>query len=129
MKIFCANENYAKYGVRGMNYFMALMGTTFYLMITGFMIIVIFFAIYPSLYKDYLLISPKLPTIPSAIVTLTFICVLLRLTVQQEQLKETSFTKDYVTRAMNFLIAYGIAVGFIIIFLSLKFLREYKGQI
>jgi hypothetical protein len=30
MKVFYANENYAKYGVRGMNYFMALVGTAFY---------------------------------------------------------------------------------------------------
>ena len=36
MKVFYANENYAKYGVPGMNYFMALMAATFYIMITAF---------------------------------------------------------------------------------------------
>ena len=34
MRVFYANENYAKYGVPGMNYFMALMMATIYILLT-----------------------------------------------------------------------------------------------
>jgi hypothetical protein len=65
MKIFYANEKYAKYGYVGMGYFMALMGATFYIMLTGFLILFIFTAIF-SCFDNYVLaIVHKLPDLPS----------------------------------------------------------------
>ena len=128
MKVFYANENYAKYGMPGMNYFMALIMATFYIMITGFMILFIFTAFYPDLYKYYLIVKPKIPTIPSAIVLLAIIFFLLRLCVKEDSLQDSSFTKEYVNKAVNYLIACGFIIGIIIVFLGLKFLPQ-KNQV
>jgi hypothetical protein len=129
MKVFYANENYAKYGMPGMNYFMALIMATFYIMITGFMILFIFTAIYPDLYKYYLNVSSKIPSILSAIVLLTIIFFLLRIGIKEDSLKDSSFTKEYVNKAVNYLIAYGFTIGVIIVFLGLKFLPHDKSHV
>jgi hypothetical protein len=128
MKVFYANENYAKYGVPGMNYFMALMAATFYIMITAFMILFIFTAFYPDLYKYYLIVRPKMPPIPSAIIILAFIFFILRIAIKEESLKDSSFTKEYVNRAVNYLLAYIFIVVFVIGFIGLKFLPQ-KNQV
>lgn len=127
MKAFYANENYAKYGYPRLNYFMALMMTTFYIMLTGFMILFVFMAVFPAFYKYDLNITSKIPNLISAIVTLGFIFLLLRITVKEESLKDSSFTKEYVNKAVNYLIAYAFVTILIIGFLGLKFLRHYKG--
>jgi hypothetical protein len=126
MKVFYANENYAKYRMPGMNYFMALMMTTLYIMLTGFLILFIFMAIFPVFYKYSLNISSKIPKTLSSIVTLGFIFSLLRITVKEEGLKDSSFTKEYVNKAVNYIIAYAFVTILVIGFLGLKFLRHYK---
>jgi len=127
MKIFYANEKYAKYGYPGMGYFMALMMATFYVMLTGFMILFIFMAIFPSFDKYVLAISPKLPYLPSGIVTLGLIFLLLRITIKEDSLRDNSFTKEYVTKAVNYLIGYAFLTIFVIGFLGMKFLRHHRS--
>jgi hypothetical protein len=129
MKIFYANENYAKYGVPGMNYFMALIMATFYVMLTGFMILCIFFAASPDFYKFYLNISPKIPYTSSAIVSVALMFLFLRIAVKEDSLKDSSLTKDKVNKAVNYLIAYAFTTGIVIVFLGLHFLRRYKNQV
>jgi hypothetical protein len=126
MKIFYANENYTKYGKSGMNYFMALMMATFYIMITGFMILGAIMAIYPNVYRHYLIISPKIPNKPSGILILSAIFFLLRTFIKEDSLKDDSLTKEYVKKAINYLILYAFSVGAIFIFIGLKFLRHYQ---
>lgn len=122
MKVFYATENYGKYGIQGMNYFMALMGATIYLMVTGFMILSIFAAIFPEFDKYESSISHKTHTIPSAILVLGCIYFILRISTKEDTLKDPLFTKKYVSKAMSYLIAYGILCGVIFIFfLGLKF--------
>lgn len=127
MKVFYANEKYAKYGYPGVGYFMALMGATFYVMLTGFMVLFIFAAAFPSFDRYGLGISSKLPFIPSGIVTLGLIFLLLRITIKEDSLKDNSFTKEYVNKAVTYLIGYAFLTIFVIGFLGLKFLRHYKG--
>jgi hypothetical protein len=129
MKVFYANENYAKYGYSGMNYFMALIMATIYIMITCFLIIIILFSLAPDLYKQYLIIGSKIPAIPFAIITIGGIFVLLRMTIKEEILVDTSFTKDKVNRAINYLIGYAFLVVVVAVLLGLKFLRHQRGQI
>jgi hypothetical protein len=125
MKALYANENYAKYGIPGMNYFIALMGATFYIMITGFLILFIFMAAFPHLYIRST--NSKIPFLPSATISLGLIFLCLRFTVKEESLKDDSFTKEKANKAMNYLLTYGFVVAVSICFLGLKFLRHYKG--
>jgi len=125
MKAFYANENYAKYGYRGMNYFIALMGATFYIMITGFLILFVFMAAFPHIY--ILSTNSKTPLLPPATIALGLMFLLLRIMIKEESLKDSSFTKEKANRAMNYLLTYLFVVIFIIGFLGLKFLRYYKG--
>jgi len=127
MKVFYANEKYAKYGYPGMGYFLALMMATFYIMLTGFMILIIFMSAFPAFYKCWLNISLRIPSIPSAVVTLGLIFFLLRITIKEDSLKDSSFTKEYVTKAVNYLLGYAFSTIFVIGFLGLKFLRHYRG--
>lgn len=126
MKIVYANENYAKYGVPGLNYFMALMMATIYIVMTGFMVLSCFLAIFPNFYKSYVVFIQKIPSIPVSVVLIVIIFFLLRIGIKEDSLKDTNFTKEYVNKSVNYLIAYGLATGFIIIFLGLKFLRYYR---
>lgn len=127
MKVFYANEKYAKYGYPGMGYFTALVMATFYVMLTGFMILVIFMVVFPGFDKYSLGVSSKLPFIPSSIVTLGLIFLLLRITINEDSLKDNSFTKERVNKAVNYLIGYAFLTIFVIGFLGMKFLRHHRG--
>lgn len=123
MKVFYANENYAKYGVPGMNYFMALMGATFYIILTLFLVLFVFLAAFPALNRFYLTWSPKFPSIPSGLITIGLLFFLLRFFTKEENLKDSSFTKERVNKAVNILLAYAFFIMLIIGFIGLKFLR------
>jgi hypothetical protein len=125
MRAFYANENYAKYGISGMNYFIALMGATFYIMITGLLILFIFMAAFPQIYIKST--NSKIPFLPPATISLGLIFLYLRVTVKEDSLQDTSFTKEKANGAMNYLLTYLFVVIAIIGFLGLKFLRHYKG--
>ncbi|MHA4810910.1 hypothetical protein ACX0G9_22575 [Flavitalea flava] len=129
MRIFYANENYSKYSFRGMNYFMALIMATFYVIITLLMVLFIFTAVYPKFYEYYLSVDPRMPSLLSSILTLGFIFFVLRITIKEDALKEYTITKEFVHKAVNYLIAYALVVGLIIMFVGLKFLRHYKGHL
>ena len=124
MKAFYANENYAKYGYKGVNYFMALMAATIYIMLTVCMILFIVVAIFPTFNKYVLGISSKIPTLPSAIVTLGLVFFILRITINEESLKDGSFSKAKVNKAVNYLLAYAFIIILVIGFIGLKFLRH-----
>lgn len=129
MKVFYANENYAKFGVPGMNYFMALIGTTFYVMLTGFMVLFILMAIFPAFYRYDLSISSKIPSFLSGTLTLGFIFLSLRLAIKEDSLKDASITKNYVKKAVSYLLAYAILTILVVGFIGLKFLRHYKANL
>jgi len=125
MKVFYANENYAKYGVPGMNYFMALMDATFYIMITGFTILMIISASSPAFYKYLLGLHTGIPGILQAIILLGITYLTLRLSFKEESLKCESFTREKTNRAVNYLLLYAFASVIFIGFLGLKYLRNY----
>ena len=127
MKIFYANENFAKYRMSGGNYFMALIGATFYILVTLFTLLFIFFAIFPDFYKWYLAADVKINSKLFAAILIGFIFVFLRFFVKEDQLKDPSLTKEVVTKAVNYLIAYLFFALIVIGFIGLKFLRHYKS--
>jgi hypothetical protein len=122
IRVFYANENFGKYGIPGMNYFMSLLAVTMYVMITMFMIIVILMAIFPSFYNFYLNTSP----IFSSLIMGSIIFLLLKITFKQEIVKSNNYTKANIDKAVNLLLLYGLVVVLIIGLIALKFLRHYK---
>lgn len=129
LKVLYANQKFAKYGLSRMSYFMTLMMATFYIMLTGFMILFIFMAAFPSFYKSSLGIVFKIPSFSSAIVILGLIFLILRIVVKEDDLQDSSFTKKQVNQAVNYLIAYAFIVILIIGFLGLKYLRYYRNHL
>lgn len=125
MKAFYANENYAKYGVPGMNYFMALMMAAFYIMLTGFTILFILSASSPAFYKYWNGLHSGIPDILQAILFLGTTYLILRLSFKEESLKSEKFTKEKTKRAINYLLIYAFASVIFIGFLGLKYLRNY----
>lgn len=127
MKVVYNNEKYAKYGYPSTGYFIALMAAVCYILLTAFMFLVILASAFPTLYKFSVNISKSLPAIPSGILAIGVIFILLRISIKENELKDGLFTKDYVNKAVNYLIAYVFVVIFIIGFFGMKFLRHYKG--
>jgi hypothetical protein len=125
MRVFYANENYAKYGVPGMNYFMALMGAAFYIMITGFTILMVLSASSPKFYGYLQGLHTGIPGILQAIILLGTTYLILRLSFKEETLKCESFTKEKTNRAVNYLLLYAFASAIFIGFLGLRYLRSY----
>ncbi|MEP6750977.1 MAG: hypothetical protein ABJB86_24795, partial [Bacteroidota bacterium] len=60
MKVFYANENFAKYRIVGGNYLISLLAGTFYLLMTLFLILFFLFAMLPDFYKYYLHLNEKI---------------------------------------------------------------------
>ena len=127
MKVVYANEKYAKYGYSGIGYFMALMMATFCIMMTGFVILVILTAVFPDFDKYMLGLDSKLPSIPSGIVLLGLIFLALRITIREASLRDNSFTKEYVTKAVNYLLGYIFFIVLVALFIGMKFLRHRRG--
>jgi len=126
MKVFYANEYFAKYTVPGMNYFMALMMGTFYIMMTGFSILILLSAISPVFYKSFRNFYSGLSNMFEGIVVLGIIFIILRISVKEDSLKSDSFTKESVRRAVNYLVLYLFVLLIFIGFLGLKYLRHYQ---
>ena len=127
MKVFYANERYAKYGYAGIGYFMAIMMTAFYIMMTGFVILIILTAVFPDFDKYMISLESKLPSIPSGIVLLGLIFLALRITIKEASLSDNSFTKEYVTKAVNYLLGYIVFTVLFALFIGMKFLRHHRG--
>ena len=108
MKVFYANENYAKYGVPGMNYFMALMGATFYIMITCFTILFLLSASSPSFYRFWRNFDSGLSNTLQAVIFLGITFLILRISFKEESLKSDYFTKERVNKAINYLLLYAL---------------------
>ena len=125
MRVFYANENYAKYGVPGMNYFMALMGATFYIMITGFTILFLLSAVSPSFYKYWRNFHSGSSSTLEAVIFLGITFLILRLSFKEESLKSDYFTKERVNKAINYLLIYAFASVIFIGFLGLRYLKSY----
>jgi hypothetical protein len=124
MKVVYANENYAKYSMRGMNYFMALMAATFYIMLTGFAILVLLSAISPAFYTSVRNFHSGLPSIVEGAVALGIIFTILRISVKEKSLKSDNYTKESVRKAVNYLIFYAFAIVVLVCFLGMKYLRH-----
>jgi len=125
MRILYENENYSKYGNSGRNYVMALLGTTFYITMTLGMLLVIAAAIFPDFYSHvrsaHFATSAKI----EGLIIVGLIALILRLTVKEEDLSKSGLTKEYVKKAVNYLLVYIFIVIIIIVFVAIKYLRHY----
>ena len=128
LTIFYENENYSKYGRSGMNYFMALFGGTFYIMMTGGMLFIIAAAVFPKFYRYSLGIHFGTSSKIGSLTVIGLIMLLLRSTIKEEELSNNGLTKEYVKKAVNYLLAYIFVVVIIIGFVALKYLRRYNPQ-
>ena len=105
MKVIYAND---KYSMGGMKYILALVGATFYIFVTLFLLFAIIIAVIPSIYTAIRSGSFKLPSYPLAIIFVILISVALSMLVKEDQLKENDFTKKSLNRAVNYLLIYAI---------------------
>jgi hypothetical protein len=126
MKVFYANENYAKYGVRGMNYFMALVGTAFYIMMTCFTILFIISASSPSHYRSWRSMHSGIPDWVQASLFLGIVCLILKSIFKKESLENDILGRKEVNKAINYLLLYMFALAILIVFLGLHYLRYYN---
>jgi len=125
MKVFYANENYAKYGVPGMNYFMAIVGTAFYVIMTCFAILFVLCASSPSLYKSWRNLHVGVPNWLQASIFLGTVCLVLKSMYKKEELETNVLPREEVKRAVVYLLLYLFALAILIGFLGLRFLRNY----
>src|SRR5882757_5421101 len=102
MKILYENENYSKYGSSGRNFFMALIGMTFYVFVTLGLVLFIVLAISPGLYRWILGIHLGISSKIAAIIFIGLIALLLRISVKEEDLSNSGLTKEYVKKAVNY---------------------------
>jgi len=125
MKVFYANENYAKYGVPGMNYFMALVGTAFYIMMTCVTMLFVICASSRSLYKSWRTMHLGIPGWLQASIFLGIVCLGLKSICKEEALETNILPREEVKKAIDYLLLYLFALVILIGFLGLRFLRNY----
>src|SRR5690349_18283 len=109
MKIFYANNKYARNRIEGGSYIVAICAASFYLLITFGLLTVFAFSIFPDLYKWYLNLN-----VNSALFAVFYIAVsftFLYLFVKEEEIKDTEFTKEQIERTINYFIAYSLIVA------------------
>jgi hypothetical protein len=129
MKILYANENYSKYGIPGMNYFIALAGGSFYIVLTGFMIFEIVMALFPFYYRQYLNTSMRIPSLLSATLITGSTFLFLRVSISEKSLVDDSFTKQRVKRMVTYLLAYGLLVVIVTGFIGLHYLVTISNHL
>ncbi len=126
MKVFYANENYAKYGVRGMNYFMALVGTAFYIMMTCFTILFIISACSPFIYRSWRSMHSGVPDWVQASLFLGTVCLVLKSIFKKESLETDILGRDEVNKAIRYLLLYLFASIILMGFFAMRYLRYYN---
>ena len=126
IKVFYSNENYAKYGVRGMNYFMALVGTAFYIMITCFTILFIVSASRPSLYRSWRSMHSGVPDWVQASLFLGIVCLVLKGIFKKESLETDILGRDEVNKAIRHLLLYLFGSIVLMGFFAMRYLRYYN---
>ena len=125
MSIFYANNNFAKYKTEGAGYFIAVIGTSFYIFITGFLFIIILSCISPEFYKLANNVGSKINPYIFGVVYMIISSGLLVILFNKNDIVAAALTKKQVNRAVNYLLFYLFLAGLIIIFLIMKYLR-YK---
>lgn len=125
MRLFYANNNFAKHKISGGNYLVAVIGASFYLLITTGLFIVIIFSTFPNVYIAYLRLGINSTFFGLGYVLIS--CIILRLLTKEEEIIDDTLTRDYVEKRMNILIGYSIVLILVIGFLTLKYLGPIKN--
>lgn len=127
VKIFYANEDIAKYGVSRWKYTMALISTSFYILVTLLFLTIVLFAISPEIYKIYLRLDTGVNSkIWSVIIFLTTF-LFLRIMIPESTLANVELSKKKINKSINFLLFYIISIGIIMVIVGLKYLRTVKS--
>ena len=90
------------------------------------MCIGIVFSIFPDIYRAYLTAFPKVNSEIFAVIIVAVVFLLLKISFREEDLKDSSLTKEIVTKTVNYLIAYIILAMITFGIIGMKFLRHYK---
>ncbi len=126
IRAFYYNESHLRNKIENGNYFVALMGGAFFVIVTIALITISFFSLFPSVYESYLrlgkLFNSKVVGVFVVIVTV----VVLRVLVPRSEIEKNILEKPEVDRTVNYLLTYIFISIAVVIFLGLKFLRVYK---
>ncbi len=120
MRVFYANNNYAKYRIERANYLMAIIGASFYTFLTLALLFIILSSVFPDVYKKYL--DYKIDSTLFGLIYVLISFSVLSISINESEIKENDFTKRYVDRIINFLIAYAITVIILIGLIGINFL-------
>ncbi len=124
MQTFYINENYAKYGVPGMSYFMSLAGVTFLVLLTLSFMLSVILAIFPTLYRIYLSINFGSYSILGAVLLYAIIFLFFKMAFPEEIIKKETITIQKAKKTILYLISYAgvMVIGTGII--ALKYLKN-----
>jgi hypothetical protein len=124
MKVFYANENITKYGIPGYNYYTALLMTAVYIVLTIFMIRSIWQIFFPDFFNRYLIWIHDVPLTLLCFLMLAITIILLRIGIKEEEIKDVSYSREFVNKWVNYLILYGFLNGIVIVAMGSKYIRN-----
>ena len=119
MRVIYASDTYS--GPR-MKYLIALLGATFYTFITLVILFVITASIIPGFYIAVRTQSLKLPSAPLAIIFTILVSTIIGAVIKEEDVRENSFSKRSLNRAVNFMLIYAIGGIMVAGIIAMKFL-------
>lgn len=126
MRAFYYNESHLRNKIENGNYFVALMGGAFFVIVTVALITISFFSLFPSVYESYLRFGKPINSKVVGFVVVIVTVVALRGLVPRSEIEKSILEKPEVDRTVNYMLAYIFVSIAVVIFLGLKFLRVYK---
>jgi hypothetical protein len=123
LRIFYANDESSKYA--GGSYVMALLMATFYIMVALALLVGIAFCISPDFYKLYLANSGKINGRWVGAGMLVVIFSLLRISVKEADICETTLEPAEVKRFIRILIVSTVIIVCIVLFIFMKVFKHY----
>jgi hypothetical protein len=121
MQVFYANEYSVKYTQTGANYIMALVVTTCYVFIAMMLSLFVLTAIFPGIYKYVLRFFDNTPILLTGLILFISIFILLRVTINEDSIRNSPFKQETIRKRVNVLIGLGVLMGVMICIVGLKF--------
>lgn len=128
MKIIYAKNQYGKYKIEGWGYHQAILGASFYISMTAFLLLVILSSIFPSLYRLILIEDAKVNGVFFAIIYTIISYLIVRLLIKKDDIKSTTLTRRQIDRAANYFLIYLFSIGILIVFFVMKFLAPIANS-
>gem|GEM_PF-4107278 len=121
MKIFYVNNQISKYKIGNSSYIVSLIAATFYLFISLFLVFMILYGLFPDTGQFFLNKSKNVNSKLAGILFAIIIPIFLSFLIKETDLDNSTFTKEYINKAINFYILYSILSVIIVGLIGLKF--------